>query len=134
MSAYTEQVTQITDAEILKDCLKEKGVKEVVHHPHAVQLEGYHGDKRKDTAEIVIPRRAIGSASNDVGFKKQPDGTFKAIISQYDSGRFNAGWMVDLKKKYAEKKIMKTAKTNGLTFVGKKVAQDGSFKMQFVKA
>ena len=134
MSAYTEQITQITDAEILKDCLKEKGVKEVVHHPLAVQLEGYHGDKRKDTAEIVIPRKAIGSASNDVGFKKQPDGTFKAIISQYDSGGFNAAWMVDLKKKYAEKKIMKTAKANGLTFVGKKVANDGSFKMQFVKA
>lgn len=134
MSAYTESATQITDAEILKECLKEKGIKEVVHHPLAVQLEGYHGDKRKDTAEIVIPRRAIGSSSNDVGFKKQPDGTFKAIISQYDSGRFNAAWMVDLKKKYAEKKIMKTAKTNGLTFVSKKVATDGSFKMQFVKA
>jgi hypothetical protein len=134
MSAYTEQETQITDADILKECLKEKGVGDVQHHEKAVQLEGYHGDKRKDTAEIVIPRRAVGSMSNDIGFKKQTDGTFKAIISQYDSGKYNNTWMADLKKRYAEKKIHQVAKKNGLTFVGKKVANDGSFKMNFVKA
>ncbi len=134
MSAYTEQQTQITDADILTECLKAKGVKEVINHDTAVQLEGYHGDKRKDTAEIVIPRRAIGGMSNDVGFKKQTDGTYKAVISQYDSHRFNAAWMTDLKKIYAEKKIHKVAKKNGLTFIGKKVGQDGGFKLQFVKA
>jgi hypothetical protein len=134
MSAYVEQETQITDVDILKDCLKEKGVKDVQHHEKAVQLEGYHGDKRQDTAEIVIPRKAVGSMSNDIGFKKQGDGTYKAIISQYDQGRYNATWMADLKKRYAEKKVRKVAAQNGLTFVKKQVNADGSFKMQFVKA
>lgn len=134
MSAYTEQETQITDADILKECLKEKGIKEVVQHDTPVQLEGYHGDKRKDTAEIVIPRRAVGSSSNDVGFKKQPDGTYKAIISQYDSHKFNQAFMSDLKKRYAEKKIHKVAKQSGLSFLRKQQGTDGSFKLQFVKA
>lgn len=134
MSAYTERTTQITDADILKECLKEKGVKEVQHHDKAVQLEGYHGDKRADTAEIVIPRRAVGGMSNDIGFKKQQDGTYKAIISQYDSNKYNNDWLADLNRKYAEKKIHKVAKVNGLQFVGKKVATDGSFKLSFVKA
>lgn len=134
MSAYTERTTQITDTDILKECLQEKGVKDVQHHKEAVQLEGYHGDKRMDTAEIIIPRRAVGAMSNDIGFKKQSDGTYKAIISEFDKNRYNDTWMADLNKRYAEKKIRKVAKTNGLQFLKKVENKDGSFKMQFVKA
>lgn len=132
MSAFTEQETQINDVDVLKESLKEVGVKEVQHHQTAVPLEGYRGDKREDKAEVVIPRRAVGSMSNDIGFKKQSDGTYTAIISQYDKGRYNEKWMTGLKKVYAEKKAKKIAKTAGLAFIGKKVNEDGSFKLQFV--
>lgn len=134
MSAYTEQQTQITDADILKECLKEKGYSNVEQHAKAQQLVGYHGDKREQTAEIIIRRKDIGSASNDIGFKKQTDGTYGAVISDYDKHKHNANWMADVKKSYAEKKIRKVAAASGLVFVGKKSAQDGSFKLQFVKA
>lgn len=133
MSAYTERATQINDAEILKECLAEKGYTTIEHHATPQQLVGYHGDKRQDTAEIIIRRKYVGNASNDLGFKKQADGTYKAIISQYDSYRHNEAWMTDLKKRYAEKKIKKVAKANNLTFLSKKVNADGSYKMQFVK-
>lgn len=133
MSAYTEQVTQITDADLLIDCLKESGIKEVQKHDTAIQLHGVGGDKRKETAEIVIDRKFVGGAANDIGFKKQPDGTFKAIISQYDTHRYNAAWMDNLKKNYAEKKVRKVAKANGLTFLGKTVTPAGVTKLQFVQ-
>jgi hypothetical protein len=134
MSAYTEQKTQITDADVLKECLKEKGYGTVEHHTEAKQLVGYHGDLRQQEAEIIIRRQHISSASNDIGFKKQTDGTYGAIISDYDKYKHNDAWMVDLKKRYAEKKIMKQAKTSGLKFVRKTKSNDGSFKLQFVKA
>jgi len=55
-----------------------------------MHLEGYHGDKRAETANIVIPRSLVnqylgGGASNDVGFVKTSDG-FDAIVSEYDRG------------------------------------------------
>lgn len=57
-----------------------------------MHLEGYHGDQRAETANVVIPRSLVnqymsGGASNDVGFVKTDDG-FDAIISQYDQGRW----------------------------------------------
>lgn len=134
MSAYSEQQTQITDANVLKECLKEKGYANVEQHDKAQQLVGYHGDKREQTAEIIIRRAHIGGSSNDIGFKKQKDGTYGAIISDFDKHKHNAAWMADLKKRYAEKKIMKQAKESGLRFIKKTQSQDGSFKLQFVKA
>jgi len=58
-----------------------------------MHLEGYHGDMRAETANVVIPRSLVnqylgGGASNDVGFTKTPDG-FDAIVSEYDR---NAWW------------------------------------------
>ena len=133
MSSYTEQKTQITDADILKECLKEKGYDKVEHHEKAQQLVGYHGDKRQQTAEIIIRRQQIGSASNDIGFKKQADGTFDVIISDFDKGKHNANWMADLKKRYAEKKIRKVASANGLTLLTKQPTKEGGYRLQFVK-
>lgn len=132
MSAYTEQTTEFKDAALLCAALTEMGITEVKVHQFAQQLEGYKGDKRTDTAEIIIPRRAVGSASNDIGFKKGENGAYKAIISEFDSGHYNADWMRRLKRSYAEQGIMLQAKKSGLKFAGKKVV-DGKIKLQFVK-
>lgn len=140
MSQYTEQQTQITDAEILKDCLKEKGYDKVEHHEQPQPLVDFCGrqttylDKTGDKAEIIIRRKYVGGAANDIGFKKNSDGTYGAIISQYDKGKHNAAWMADLKKRYAEKKIRKQAKIAGLSFMKKVETKEGGFKLQFVKA
>lgn len=140
MSAYTEQQTQITDADILKECLKEKGYGIVEQHEKPQPLVDYQGkqtkylDKTGDKAEIIIRRKHVGGAANDLGFKKLADGTYSAVISQYDKGKHNDTWMTDLKKRYAEKKIQKVAKASGLTFLSRKENPDGSFKLQYVKA
>jgi Protein of unknown function (DUF1257) len=106
-----------------------EAIKEMGYHPQvsekAQHLEGYHGDQRQQTAEIIIKRREVGGASNDVGFKRNADGTFTAIISDYDkSATFNAKKQQQLKCIYTEKVAMKQAKNNGLKFVGKKTVND----------
>lgn len=106
------------------EALKELGYQPQVNEK-AQKLEGYHGDKREETAEIIIPRRQVGGVSNDVGFKKNADGTYTAIISDYDKGtNFNLKKQNALKQAYAEKVSMKQAKANGLKFVGKKTVTD----------
>lgn len=140
MSAYTEQKTQITDADILKECLKEKGYGTVEHHDEAKPLVDFQGkqthyvDKTGDKAEIIVRRQYVGGMANDLGFKRQSDGTFAAIISQYDKHKHNDAWLSDLKKRYADKKIRKVAKASGLSFIKRVEGKDGSYKLQFVKA
>lgn len=136
MSAYNEIDTIYSDGDCLVEALKELGYQPQVNEK-AQQLEGYHGDKRKETAEIIIPRKQVGGASNDVGFKKNADGTYTAIVSDYDGGStFTKAKQTKLKALYAEKVSMKQAKKNGLKFMGKKTVTDKSGKtvtrLQFV--
>lgn len=133
MSAYEEKVTNMKDADLLIESLKALGIKEIQVHQTAVHLTGYHGDTRPETAEIVIPRRAIGFASNDIGFKRQEDGTFKAIISDFDSHTFDKPWLTKLKVAYNEAGTMRNALKAGLRFIGKK-SVNGKLQLQFVKA
>lgn len=117
MSAYRQHKTQFNDQDCLVETLREEGY-EVIEHEKAAQLEGYHGEKRKETAEIVIPRRSVnkvsGGASNEIGFKKQKDGSFQAVVSDYDHGAHGQKWLDKVSRKYAEKKSTKLAQANGM--------------------
>lgn len=132
MSKYSENQTQFKDAELLVQALAEMGYTTVEVNKEAQNLVGYHGDTRADKAEIIVRRAYIGKASNDIGFRRNVNGTYGAIISDFDSHRHNAQWLSKLKVKYAEKGIMRTAARQGLRFTGSKVV-NGKSQFQFVK-
>jgi hypothetical protein len=115
MSQFCEVETEYNDAESIIEALKELGYEPKVYSK-PVSLHGYRGDKRKQTAEIVVPRKQMGSASNDLGFKRQADGKYKLIISEFDISqkRFDEKRM---KQEYAAKRIYKTARTHGFRVV-----------------
>lgn len=137
MSEFHAQKTSYKDVECLVSALKEQGYAEVEVHEVAQQLYDWHGkktfylDKEGDKANVIVRRHIIGGAANDMGFKRNADGTFDAIVSQYDSGKHNAKWFGQLKAKYAEKVDMKTAAKNGLRFLGRKVV-NGKVQLQFL--
>lgn len=135
MSEYAQKATEYKDASLLCEALKEMGYANVLHHETPQHLYGYKGDRREQTADIIIPRRDVGQASNDVGFARQPNGAYAAIISQYDSraGACDAAWLKKLKATYAEKGVMRQAQREGLRFTGKKTVA-GKVKLQFVKS
>lgn len=61
----------------------------VVSLAEPVQLRGYKGDLRKERAHVVVPQQIVnaylgGGASNDLGFERQQDGTYSAVVSAYD--------------------------------------------------
>ena len=93
-------------------------------HEEAVNLIGYHGDTRPERANVIVRRRYIGTAANDLGFVRESDGTFSAIVSDYDSHKHGAEWMKGLKRAYTEKRTIKHAASKGLKYLGKKVVNN----------
>lgn len=141
MSEYAAYKTAYKDVDCLKKALGDMGYKPSVIEEHEVpqQLYDYCGrpthylDKNGDKANIIVRRHNVGGAANDLGFVKTQDGTYSAIISAYDSGKHSATWLNGLKKSYTEHTTMKTAKAQGLKFLGKKVVA-GKVQLQFMKA
>ena len=119
MSEFVVAKTCIKNKDILIESLVQLGVERdhIQVHETAANMEGYTGDRRKQTAEIIIPRKYVGSASNDVGWKLQKDGSYSVIVSEFDK-RHNfwrkmlpqsAGGTGDLVKAYSTNVIKKTA-------------------------
>jgi len=93
-------------------------------HQEAVSLYGYQGDVRSQKAHVIIRRKHIGTAANDVGWERQTDGTYRAWISEFDSGigaykhrgkqaRFNRAMQNKLKQEYSVEVITRQQRARG---------------------
>ena len=71
------------DKSIILKSLKEMGY-EPIEHSNSANLYGFQGDKRSQKAHIIIPRKQVGRASNDVGFELNENGEYTLHISEYD--------------------------------------------------
>jgi hypothetical protein len=115
MSHYTQVDTEFADKDYLIKALIESGFNPDCIEVHNIpqSLFGYQDDKRAEKANIIIRKAHVGRASNDLGFVKTPDGTYRAIVSEYDensgglnalaieSGGYNEVFMGRLLAKYA---------------------------------
>jgi len=116
MSRYATVKTQFKDCNVLVEALLETGnwtTEQIEVHTNPQHLFGYHGDQRAETAHIIIRRKHIGSASNDLGFVKTEDGSYEAIISEYDSGKYGATWRGQLTGNYAFHKVRREQESRG---------------------
>lgn len=113
MSHYTKVRTAITDQDVLVAALERLGFPEVESHTEPVALYGFQGDARPERAEVVVRRRHVGAASNDLGFRRVQDGTFEAIISGYDRKRYDAKWLRRLAQRYGHLTALAYAESNG---------------------
>ena len=116
MSRYCTVKTQFTDGDALVDALLETGkwtATQIEVWAKPQNLCGYHGDQRAQKAHIIIRRRHVGRVSNDIGFVKGEDGNYTAIISEYDSIKYGAAWIGQLKGNYAYHKVRREQTTRG---------------------
>jgi len=113
------------------------GYSEVEEHAIAQQLFDFQGrpthylDSTGDKANVIVRRHIVTGAANDLGFKLEADGTYTAIVSEYDRHKHNAGWMKQLKMHYTEKVDMKQAAKMGVKLIGRKVV-NGKVQLQFL--
>jgi hypothetical protein len=117
--------TQITDQEALVRALcrsisratsKEftRGQIEVCDNPR--NLYGYQNDRRAQTANVILRRQHVGGLSNDIGFAKGKDGTYSAIISEYDSGYYTKEWLTRLYTFYNVEKAKMEMDSRGVQY------------------
>lgn len=84
MSHYTRVRTKIRKKSALLKALADLGFKKVEVYDKAQNLRGFQDDIREDVANIILRREEVGGLSNDIGFVLQEDGTYEAIVSEYD--------------------------------------------------
>jgi len=101
MSHYTVLRTQFVDVDALVKALADLGLTHVEVYEKPKHLRGWLGGVRLRSAEIIIRRKHVGKASNDIGFKRQAGGTYTAIISEYDRRRYTDEWLGRLAQRYA---------------------------------
>jgi hypothetical protein len=118
MSHYVECQTEFRDVQALVAALKACGFEahQIELHPEAVPLYGYKGDVRPQQAHLVIHREHVGTAANDVGWEKQPNGTYRAWISEYDARhRFNLQLQNKIRQEYAYHAVARQQQALGRT-------------------
>ncbi len=136
MSAYVEIAVDIRDESALLEALNQMGFPRgslIVEPGH--RLEGYEGARRTQTADITIPRRLVGTMSNDIGFHRTEKG-FELVISEYDQSysrsRYRHGFANTLRHHYGV-----AAATKQLQCKGYRVEQtkqpDGAVVLQAVR-
>lgn len=92
------------DRRLLLGALADLGYADV-EEGEALPLYGYQGDRRPEAAAIVVRRRHVGSASNDLGFVQTPQG-YVPILSEYDQRTLQGGqFLVKLRTAYSERVV-----------------------------
>ncbi len=98
------------DRECLLNALSECGYS-TVEEGDSLSLYGYRGDRRPEMAQIVVRRKFIGSASNDLGFQKTEAG-YVPVISEYDQRYMMRGnFLTNLRTNYNLKSAEKLARS-----------------------
>ena len=121
MSKYLELRTKLTEEQYLVEALRDLGFAPEMCREGA-PLVGYMGDQRAERAQIIIRRRQLDSASNDIGFTRDGSGVYQAIISEYDRGiGFDDAWLGRLSQRYKERQTMAVAKAKGYVFKGREI-------------
>lgn len=119
----------------LQDCAATLGISFEVHAGEGAHLVGYLGDFRDEQAQYIVRRHHVGYGANDLGFARQPDGTFEMLLSEFDTrqadteGTTQRALVNLLKQRYAYHATYELAWSNGYS-VSETVNADGSIELE----
>ena len=129
MSHYTTLDTTIVSTEFLIQALADMGFADVEVHEAAQPLVGWRGDLRETQAEVIVRRRHLGRSSNDIGFARNAEGRFEALISEFDRGRYDQGWLGKLTQRYAYRVARDNLAKQDFTLVEESMDDDRTIRM-----
>ncbi|MET7401779.1 DUF1257 domain-containing protein [Dactylosporangium sp. NPDC005572] len=129
MSHFTRVRTALRDADLLVSALGAAGFGTVEVHDAPQTLYGYQGDARPERAEVIVRRAHLGTASNDLGFRRTDDGTFEAIISDYDRRQYSEAWLGTVSQHYAHAATLRYAQDNGFEVATEERDADGTLRL-----
>jgi hypothetical protein len=129
MSHYSSIATKLRSADHLVKALGDLGLTQVEVHAQPQPLVGWLGDDRVQTAEVIIRQKHVGLGSNDLGFTRDEDGNFRALISDFDSLRYNQSWLAALHQRYAYHASCEQLARQGFDLVNEERDEDGSLRL-----
>lgn len=128
MSHFVTIAVEFKDRECIIEALKALGL-DAVEQGSSLPLYGYQGDRRSETADIVVRRQHLLPMSNDIGFTKSSD-AYRLVISEYDRGALQKGEFVnDFTREYAKQKALKESRRLGYRLEKEQVEQDGTIRL-----
>ena len=121
MSAYSEfQIKDFKDRELLIAALTAMGYSPAFNARLSDHWNEYRGNA--PTVDILIPKGQLRGTYDDVGFKRNADGSYSAVIGDMDRRRgCDDSWLAQLKGHYMEAGVIRQAKKIGLIPVSRKV-------------
>lgn len=134
MSAYRVIKSEFKNLESLKAALKSIGYSDIVTSStgNSISMYGYHNDLRPEKCAVLVDRKYVGQASNDVGFAWNGS-TYEAIISDHDSRwTFTPEVIGKLKQQYAFHELSRQARQKGYT-VQQEATPQGTIRMKLVR-
>lgn len=134
MSAYETQTSVLRDEDCLVKALCENGFtrEQIEVHETPQHLIDYHGQKRGQMATVIIRRKFVGGAANDIGFNMTANGTYEVFVSDYDQHKHGPAWTLAVTKSYDEHVLIKQGAVMGYVYLGTKVDEiTGLTKVQF---
>lgn len=126
MSHFTTVKTQMVSTEHLVQALVDLGFSNVESYESPRALYGYRGDERPQRAEVIVRRQFIGPASNDIGFARDSNGAFVAIISEFDRRQYDTQWLGQLAQRYAYHVAKEQLEAQDFTVVEEEVQADNT--------
>ena len=135
MSAYTQINTRLVSRDHLVAALREMGFEQIEVHESPVELVGVAGERSGARAEVVIRRRQVGVLSNDIGFQRDAQGFYRALISDYDrKQQFDARWLARLNQRYACAVSREQLKKQGFDLVEEQVDENDTVRLVLRRA
>jgi len=129
MSHFTRMRTALRDARVLARALGELGLSTVEVHDAPQPLHGYSGRTGSERAEVVVPKEHARGASADIGFARQPDGSFAIILDAMDTRRYGKQWLARLTQAYGHAAALGYAEAHGYQVVTDEAEQDGTRRL-----
>ena len=108
---------------------EENGFSEIESHRIAQPLIDFQGNARDQLAEVIIRRAHLGKLSNDLGFARNGEGRFEAIVSDVDQKRFDMAWMMKLHQRYAYHVAREQLEAQGFGTVDEEVDDRGVIRL-----
>ena len=121
MSAYSEfPVREFKDKELLTAALKAMGYVPTCDAQLSDYWNEYRGKAPK--VDLLIPKSQLVGTYDDIGFKRNADGSYSAIIGDMDRRKgFDNNWLAQLKANYTESGVIRQAKKIGLIPISRKL-------------
>jgi hypothetical protein len=128
MSHYTRIRTTLRDPNVLADALRAVGYPRVEVHERPQLLHGWKTHTAQ--AEVIVRLADIpGHAWGDLGFARQPDGTFDVVIGDLESRLNGPGWLPGITRAYGHAAALRYASEHGYDVVTDEAEADGTRRL-----